>query len=232
MPVLSILLLTNGSTTTDTLGPSLTNLNCQVRTLDRHRCEPDEVSPTSHEVILMDLPQPAARGLIWCRELRRHYPNCRLCVLIESALESEQVGALELGADAVLVHPFSDEHLVAQLLALSRSKTGQSPVIGPDLQIGNLRIDSLRRSVTLAAHPINLTDAEFDLLLLLAINAGIVLTRDMIQLEIRGFPHDGLDRSIDLRVARLRRKLGDDARQPRLIKSVRGRGYFLAPARA
>jgi len=229
MPALSILLLTNGSATTDKLHTTLISLNCQVRTVDRLRCGPHEICPTPHEVILMDLPQPAARGLIWCRELRNNHSNCRLCVLFESAQESEQVGALELGADVVLVHPFGDEHLVAQLVALSRSRTGQSPVFGPELQIGDLRIDLQRRSTSLATQPIDLTDSEFDLLLLLARNVGVVLTRDRIQLEIRGFPHDGLDRSIDLRVARLRRKLGDDARHPRIIKSVRGRGYFLAP---
>ena len=78
-------------------------------------------------------------------------------------------------------------------------------------------------------HPVAFADAEFNLCLLLARHAGLVLTRDIISRELRDLPHDNRDRSIDLRVARIRRKLGDDAHAPRFIKSVRGEGYLFLP---
>ena len=81
----------------------------------------------------------------------------------------------------------------------------------------------------MAGQLIDLTTAEFDLLWLLASRVGDVVTRDDIYRTLRGIEYDGLDRAIDLRVARLRRKLGDEGKQPRLLKSVRGIGYLLVP---
>jgi len=89
-------------------------------------------------------------------------------------------------------------------------------------------VDASSRTVLVSGEPVALTTAEFDLLWLLAKNAGEVLDRDAISLALRGIPHDGLDRTVDLRIARLRKKLGDDARDPVILKSVRGVGYLLA----
>lgn len=95
------------------------------------------------------------------------------------------------------------------------------------LTLNGLTISATNRAVTINGNEINLTGAEFEILWILASNAGQVLTRNSMSKLIRGFEYDGLNRSLDLRIARLRKKLGDDGRRPRLIKSVRSVGYML-----
>jgi DNA-binding response OmpR family regulator len=95
------------------------------------------------------------------------------------------------------------------------------------LEVNGLQVDAGTRAATLDGRDLHLTDAEFDLLQFLAFNAGRLVTREELSRHLRGLPYDGLDRSVDLRVVRLRQKLGDDARRPRFIRSVRGEGYLL-----
>jgi two-component system, OmpR family, response regulator RstA len=95
------------------------------------------------------------------------------------------------------------------------------------IDLGPLCIDTANRLVRIRERAVEMTTAEFDLLWLLACHAGEVLSRDRLYEEMRGFEYDGLDRSIDLRISRLRRKLGDEGKQPRIIKSIRGVGYLL-----
>lgn len=97
------------------------------------------------------------------------------------------------------------------------------------INVGGLAIDYSCRSTVLGERTINLTDAEFEVLWYLAQNAGRAVSRDELHNAILGTGWDGLDRCIDLRVSRLRRKLGDDGRNPRLIKSIRYEGYLLTP---
>ena len=94
--------------------------------------------------------------------------------------------------------------------------------------MGSLTVDPSRRTVELAEEDVPLTTAEFDLLYLLARHAGKALSRSEIYQQIHGMNYDGLDRSIDLRISRLRKKLGDDPASPQRIKSVRGVGYMLS----
>jgi two-component system OmpR family response regulator/two-component system response regulator RstA len=96
------------------------------------------------------------------------------------------------------------------------------------ISVGAVEIETANRTCRLAGDEIELTTAEFDLLFLLAKHAGETLSRSHLYVELNGFRYDGLDRSIDLRVSRLRKKLKDDSSRPQLIKSVRGVGYMLA----
>ena len=95
-----------------------------------------------------------------------------------------------------------------------------------DLAFGALRIDNRLREAWLGAQQIDLTGAEFDLLWLLASNAGRVLSREQIFTALRGVGYDGQDRSIDVRISRIRPKIGDDPIHPRLIKTLRSKGYL------
>jgi two-component system OmpR family response regulator/two-component system response regulator RstA len=94
--------------------------------------------------------------------------------------------------------------------------------------VGDLRIEPASRTVLLAGESIELTTAEYDLLLYLAERAGTIVNRKDVYIELLEIPYDGLDRSIDLRISRLRRKLNDDPTQPTRIKSIRGVGYLMA----
>jgi two-component system OmpR family response regulator/two-component system response regulator RstA len=143
--------------------------------------------------------------------------------------EIDEVISLEVGADDYLAKPVRPHALLARLrVHLRRMEQATEPVAQPRIEIGGLTIDAGSRTVTLDGDQCELTTAEFDLLWLLAVNAGKVVARDKLYLQLHGMKYDGLDRSIDLRVSRLRRKLGDDPNHPQRIKSVRGVGYILA----
>ena len=117
--------------------------------------------------------------------------------------------------------------LLARLRSHFRRATPGDELDQP-IQVGSLIVDTARRSVEMSGEVVDLTSAEFDLLFLLAKHAGKTLSRNDIYQEIHGMRYDGVDRSIDLRISRLRKKLGDDPARPQRIKSVRGVGYMLA----
>ncbi|HNZ04638.1 MAG TPA: response regulator transcription factor, partial [Myxococcota bacterium] len=145
--------------------------------------------------------------------------------------EVDEVVGLEVGADDYLAKPVRPRLLLARIHNLLRrmNADGEDRAITGErvITIEDLVIDPGSRSVRLGSREIDLTTAEFDLLYYLAERVGQVIDRNDIYRDLRGMEWDGLDRSIDLRVARLRRKIGDDARHPRRIKSVRGSGYLL-----
>lgn len=228
MAPLSVMLLADPQDPAPALGRDLEQAGCTVDRRRRDQTLPSAVTVPAGAVLLLPLAPPIAGGLTWCRELRRARPDCRLCVVLPVASQQGSVAALEMGADAVLTPPVATSHLMAQLRALARAWPGPRDRV----TVGPLVIDPAVRRATLSGRAVPLTDAEFDLLLLLARHCGRVLDRESISRELRGVPHDARDRTIDLRVARLRRKLGDDARRPCFIRSVRGEGYlFSAPAR-
>jgi two-component system OmpR family response regulator len=144
---------------------------------------------------------------------------------------------LELGADDYIAKPVQPRLLLARIKALLRrspvssgSGTGENtaPSEPAELAFGRFRISQGTRSTHLGDDAIDLTTAEFDLLWLLARHAGSILSRDDLLQELRGIGFDGLDRSIDARISRLRRKLGDDPENPTRIKTVRGKGYLFS----
>ena len=134
---------------------------------------------------------------------------------------------LEAGADDYMAKPVRPRALLARLRTHLRRFTPAEQQSKP-IVVGSLLVDASRRSVEIAGRSVELTTAEFDLLNFLAQHAGKTLSRNDICQEIHGMKYDGLDRSIDLRISRLRKKLGDDPARPRRIKSVRGVGYMLA----
>lgn len=184
------------------------------------------------DLVILDIMLPGLDGLSVCKRVRERYPGP---ILMLSALSDEvdEVVGLELGADDYVAKPASPRLVLARVRTLLRRVGGEpgtamGPATGPVLELGPLMVDPGRRSVRLADTEIDLTTAEFDLLWLLARHAGEPLDREAIYRELRGIEWDGLDRSIDLRILRLRKKLGEDARHPQFIKSVRGVGYLLA----
>jgi two-component system response regulator RstA len=142
----------------------------------------------------------------------------------------DEVAGLETGADDYLAKPVRPRVLLARIRALLRRREAGSGLPQPDfITTSHLTIDRSNRSVTVNDTAVDVTDAEFALLWLFAEHKGEILSRDEINKSLRGLEHDGYDRSIDLRVSRLRKKIGDDSREPVMIKSVRGKGYLLTP---
>ncbi|RFA27339.1 DNA-binding response regulator [Alkalilimnicola ehrlichii] len=187
---------------------------------------------TSPDCVILDMLLPGYDGIEVCRRVRPAY-NGWILMLTAQDDEIDEVVALDTGADDYLTKPVRPQVLLARLRALLRraqrsTDQATAPVTSHDSIIieRDVSIDGNRRSVVRAGNPVELTDAEFDLLWLLASRAPEILTRDGIMAELRGIEHDGVDRSIDMRISKLRRKLGDDSPPHRLIKTVRGRGYL------
>ena len=177
---------------------------------------------------------PGADGLEVCREVRADYQN-PILMLTARTDDVDQVLGLEMGADDYVAKPVRPRVLLARIRALLRRHEQLANQAGQDvgdaenverLIFGELMIDNGAREVRLNNVPVDLTSAEYDLLWLLASNAGKILTREEIFERLRGIEYDGQDRSIDVRVSRIRPKVGDDPMNPRRIKTVRSKGYL------
>jgi DNA-binding response OmpR family regulator len=182
------------------------------------------------DVILLDLMLPESDGLAVCKQLRARLATPIIMVTAHGE-EADRVMGLEGGADDYISKPFSPRELLARVRAQARRARGR---VGPQtcLSVGPLSIDPGSRSVTLDGRELVLTSYEFDLLRALAERAGHVLSREQLVEIVRGSADEAFDRSIDVRISRLRQKLGDDPRHSRLLKTVRGVGYVLVPGRS
>ena len=180
-----------------------------------------------YDCVLLDITMPKMDGLAVCKLIRTEYSG-GIMMLTARGDESDQVVGLDSGADDYLPKPVQPRLLLARLNALMRRSRSYSLNMNcQPLTIGDIQIDSNRRVVTYLGSAIHFSSTEFDLLLALARQAGTTVSRKQLHQTVRGVRYDGLDRSIDLMIARLRRKLGDSGRDARLIKSVHGTGYQL-----
>ena len=191
----------------------------------------DRILNEKPDLVILDVMLPGEDGLGVCRRVRPDYSG-PILMLTARTDDMDQVVGLEMGADDYISKPVRPRVLLARIQALlRRSSNSDSSLILEDsdesrLQFGTLVVDNAMREAWLAGDSIDLTSAEFDLLWLLASNAGRVLTREEIFTALRGIEYDGQDRSIDVRVSRIRPKVGDDPMHPRRIKTVRSKGYL------
>lgn len=181
------------------------------------------------DAILLDLMLPGMDGLEVCRQLRTR-TDAPILIVTARGEEAERVLGLEGGADDYIAKPFSSRELLARIRAHARRHRGQT---GPrkQLRVGALDIDVEAMRAIYEGVPLQLTTYEFMLLRALAERPGRVLSREQLVDIVRGSPDEAFDRSIDVHVSHLRAKLGDDPRNPRAIKTVRGVGYMLAVER-
>jgi two-component system OmpR family response regulator len=182
------------------------------------------------DLVILDIMLPGKDGFEICRAVR---PAYRGVILILTARDEDldQILGLELGADDFIAKPVQPRVLLARIKALLRRMpaiSAEGPAEHDQLSFGQFRISQATRMAMLGDQPIDLTTAEFDLLWLLATRAGTVLSRDDLLQDLRGIGFDGLDRSIDARISRLRKKLHDDPDNPTRIKTVRGKGYLFS----
>ncbi|MDN3680863.1 response regulator transcription factor [Vibrio tapetis subsp. quintayensis] len=180
------------------------------------------------DLVILDVMLPGLSGMDVCREVRTDYLGM---ILMQTALDDDidQMMGLELGADDYIVKQVQPRLLLSRVRALlRRNQRINTPSDSPSIFVfGALKIDLQKRRVSLNNNEIRLTTAEFELLHLLAKNSGQVVSRDEIVQQVRGYEYDGLDRSIDRRISRLRRTLQDDPNKPQIIKTIRGKGYQL-----
>ncbi len=143
--------------------------------------------------------------------------------------EADRVIGLEGGADDYVAKPFQSRELLARIRAQARRGRGEAGPRAERIEVGALVIDAATMEVTVRGKPITLTTSEFGLLHALAQRAGRVLGREQLLQLVHGSADDAFDRSIDVIISRLRAKLEDDPRTPRLLKTIRGVGYMLTP---
>jgi two-component system KDP operon response regulator KdpE len=175
------------------------------------------------EAVILDLLLPDGSGTDVCRELRR-WSSAPILVLSAVGEEKEKIDALDAGADDYVTKPFSGDELLARLRAALR-RTG--PSTEPVIEVGKLRIDRDKRSVTMAGEAISLTPTEYDLLRLLAENEGKLLTHPAILRAIWGPAYHEESNYLHVYVSHLRRKIEPDPARPRYVLNQPGVGYRL-----
>ncbi|MCH9682503.1 MAG: response regulator transcription factor [Deltaproteobacteria bacterium] len=190
----------------------------------------ETILASNPDLVVLDLMLPGSNGLDVCREVRDRYKGAIL-MLTASQSEVDHVAGLELGADDFVTKPIEPRVLLAriraQLRKLGATRAWDAANDGL-LTVGALHVDAKSRDVSVNSQPVSLTTMEFDVLLMLAREAGTVVTRDELYLKIAGAEYDGVDRGMDVHVSRLRRKLQRSGFDPSRLKSVRGMGYLLA----
>jgi two-component system response regulator RstA len=177
------------------------------------------------DLVILDLMLPGEDGMSICRRVRADYKG-PILMLTARTDDSGHIEGLEMGADDYVAKPVQPRVLLARMRALLRRSESEEATEVQRLTFGRLEVDNGKREAWLDGQPVELTSAEFDLLWLLATNAGRVLTREEIFVQLRGIEYDGQDRSIDVRVSRIRPKVGDDPHHPQRIKTVRSKGYL------
>ncbi|MGB4468535.1 MAG: winged helix-turn-helix domain-containing protein [Azovibrio sp.] len=181
------------------------------------------------DLVVLDVMLPGKDGFEVCRGVRPAYKGVILMLTARDE-DFDQILGLELGADDYIAKPVQPRVLLARIKALLRRMPGNTaaPTEKKEQVFGKFHISQSTRTAELDGQSLDLTTAEFDLLWLLATHAGTILSRDDLLQELRGIGFDGLDRSIDARISRLRRKIGDDPENPARIKTVRGKGYLFS----
>ncbi|UXY15599.1 two-component system response regulator RstA [Chitiniphilus purpureus] len=195
----------------------------------------ERVRQAPPDLVLLDIMLPGKDGLTLCRELREFYTGP---VVMLTSLNSDmnQILGFEIGATDYVVKTTPPAVLLARIRAHLRS--GQPPASGTtnpapstdrsSLNFGKLQVDARNRTATYGKEPLHLSTGDFDLLWELARHAGEILSRDHLLKTLRGIEYDGMDRSIDVAISRLRKKLNDDPNEPRKIKTIRHKGYLFA----
>jgi len=189
------------------------------------------------DLVLLDIMLPGKDGMTLCRDLRGQWQGP---IVLLTSLDSDMnhILSLEMGANDYILKTTPPAVLLARLRLHLRQNTATSgnvpaatSMLTPHkaLRFGTLFIDPVNRQVLLSGENIALSTADFELLWELATHAGQIMDRDALLKNLRGVTYDGMDRSVDVAISRLRKKLQDSATEPYRIKTVRNKGYLFAP---
>lgn len=186
------------------------------------------------DLIILDLMLPGENGLTLCQRLRQQFPTPVIMLTAMGELSDRVVG-LEMGADDYLSKPFDARELLARVRAVLRRAGESRPLIGeaprPLIKFADWQLDLTRRELRSPDQVmIPLSAGEFDLLLVFVEHPQRILTREQLLDLARGRTHEAFDRSIDVQVSRLRRKLEYDTKRPEMIRTVRNGGYLFTPS--
>jgi DNA-binding response OmpR family regulator len=181
------------------------------------------------DLILLDVMMPNLDGFEFMRVFRRGHAT-PVILLTARVAETDKVVGLELGADDYVTKPFSMQELVARIRAVLRRATAR-PAASNGLRVGELALDRATREVTVGDRPATLTPSEFELLATLMEAPGRVFTREQLLERVQGGEYEGVERTIDVHIRNLRRKIESDPARPRYVETVFGVGYRCSPER-
>jgi len=190
----------------------------------------EAVAAEEPELMVLDVMLPGIDGFEVLRRVREH-SSCPIIMLTAKGAEEDKVQGLRLGADDYVTKPFSAQELLARVEAVLRrvrAPEGEGRQQAA-ISVGDLRIDQQRKQVTLAGNDVRLSPTEYRLLVCLATDLGVVLSRDELLTSVWGKAYEGEDEILRVTLWRLRQKLGDSAAEPRYIVTRPGLGYMLAP---
>jgi DNA-binding response OmpR family regulator len=179
------------------------------------------------DLLVLDVGLPGVSGYDVVRTLRREERSIPIVVLTARSEEIDRVLGLELGADDYIAKPFSAREVVARIKSILRRSGRAVPAPGPLLRFGRLEIDARAREARVDGNDVRLKPREFALLMELAANAGVALSRDWLLQRVWGFDFTGDERTIDVHVHRLRAKIEEPWQLPPLLRTVHGFGYKL-----
>jgi DNA-binding response OmpR family regulator len=177
--------------------------------------------------VLLDVMLPGENGFALCSKIRPYYSGPLLFMTAKND-DYDQILGLEIGADDYVIKPVEPRVLLARINALLRRNVSSTPSsqTAEILQFGQLTINRATRAAYLKGKDVQLTSHEFDMLWKLAENPSTLIERSTLYTEVIGREYDGLDRSADVRISRLRKKLQDNAQHPYKIKTIWGKGFF------
>jgi DNA-binding response OmpR family regulator len=187
----------------------------------------DQARRRRPDLLVLDVMMPRVDGLDVCRILRAE-DDIPIIMLTARSTEDDLLLGLDLGADDYLTKPYSPRELVARVRTVLRRVTAQPTEPDPVLTVGGLRIDLTRYELRLDGTPVDVTPAEFRILACLCEQPGRVFTRQRLLEDAFGFDHEVLDRTVDVHIMNLRRKIEPDPAKPTYVQTVHGVGYKLA----
>ncbi len=187
---------------------------------------PRQVQSLTPDLLILDIMLPGKDGISICKEVREYYQG-PILMLTARDTDADQLLGFDVGADDYVIKPVEPGVLLARINALLR-RGARSDSEQSDLQFGCLTINTASRQVQLAGDVIPLSTHEYELLIAMAGQAGKILSREYLFNTICSRPYDGLDRTVDVRMSHLRKKLGDNPDRPERLKTVWGKGYLFA----
>ena len=208
----------------------LTSHNFQVAVADRGDHAVELIRDDSPDLVLLDINLPVKDGFEICKEVRSYYNNPILMMTARDD-ELDEVLGLELGADDYITKPIRARVLLARIKSLLRRiEPERINTANKDLlSFGSLSIDLKSRTAKLDKVGLELSSNEFNVLWILASQAGEIVSRESLVKELRGIEYDGFDRSTDILVSRLRKKLNSEESEQQRIKTIWGKGYLFSP---
>ncbi|WP_028885828.1 response regulator [Teredinibacter turnerae] len=221
----NILVVEDDTSLAEWISDYLIDNGYQVTVANRGDIAVDLIRSDTPDLVLLDIMLPEKDGFQVCREARAFYSK-PILMMTACSEDADEILGLELGANDYVNKPVKPRILLARIKALLRRT--EMDAAGHRLIFGDLVLDKKSKSVKLQNNAIPFSSNEFEVLWLLAESAGQVISRDDLVSKLRGIEYDGFDRSVDVRVCRIRKKLSDDPSNPAKIKTIRGKGYLFA----